>query len=622
MRIDPRHLQTLVRLGNTLVDMRRFEPALDAYDRALAVSPLLLDALCNRGSALRALGRHQEALETYDRALTVAPASIESLYNRAHVLRDLQRFGEALQSYEMALALAPNNAAIHSMRGRTLVDLGRVKEALVSFNEAIATRPDFVEALYNSGVALERLDRDEEALQRYARVLALEPRHARALAARGNALLALERYDDALSTYDLALESGAATGDLLCNRGTALHRLGRNEEALRCYDDALAADAGFGQAWGNRGNVLQELHRYDEALESLERALAIDARHPMYWFNRGNALYRMGRLDDALQAYDRTIELSPHYSDAHFARGSLLLSRGDFARGWDGYEWRLRDPKTRKSRRTFAQPAWTGAEPLDGKTILLHAEQGLGDTLQFCRYAALLAARRARVVLEVPPPLKALLASLRGPDLVHASGEVLPPFDYHCALPSLPAAFRTDLASLPTHTPYLAADSERATKWRDLLGAKRRPRVGLAWSGNPVHRNDHNRSMPLATLMPLLDLDIEWISLQKVVRGHDAALLDTAPIRTFDAHLNDFQDSAGLIESLDLLISVDTAVAHLAGALHRPVWILLAHQADWRWMLERSDSPWYASARLFRQRIPGQWQHVIESVRAALGELR
>jgi len=621
LRIDSKHVQTLVRLGNTLIELRRYESALSAYGRALKVAPMLLDALCNQGAALRALGRYQEALETYERALTVDPRSFESLYNLGNVLRDLQRYPQALGNYERALAVMPGSPEVLSARGRTLIDLGRPKEALASFNEAIAAKPDFVEALYNSAVALERLGRAEEAIQRCNRVLALENRHAKAFASRGNALLHLKQYEEALSDYDLALEIEPHAASVLCNRGTVLRQMKHHEAALRSYAAALTVDADFPEAWCNRGGVLQSMHRYEDALSAFDHALALNPKYASAWFNRGNTLFEMFRIDDALRAYNQAIEIDPDYADAHYAQALVYLLQGDFARGWEQYEWRFRDPKNERNERFFSQPRWTGDESLDGRTILIYAEQGLGDSLQFCRYIELVRARGASIVLEVPATLKSLMATLRTPVQLVSTGEPLPSFDFHCPLLSLPLVFRTDFHSIPNQTPYLYPDARQKEKWETLLGAKRRLRIGVAWSGNPEHRNDHNRSLELAMLMPLFELDVEWISLQKVVREHDMAILENTPMLRFDDELADFSDTAALIQSLDLVIAVDTAVAHLTGALNRSLWVLLPHLSEWRWLMDRDDSPWYPGARLFRQSAAGRWTDVVDAVGRAIGEL-
>ncbi|MET3823184.1 tetratricopeptide (TPR) repeat protein [Burkholderia sp. PvR073] len=619
LRTAPDDVQTLVRRGNTLIGLRRYDDALASFDRALAVSPLVLDALCNRGSALRALGRFDEALDTYDRALMVDPRSFESWFNRGLVLRELQRPADALQCFDRASAIRPGVAAIMAERGRTLIDLDRPSEALAAFNEAIAADPARIDALYNSAVALERLGRADEALERCERVLALDPAHVRAHASRGNALLQLKRYDDALAGYARALAIDPHSAETLCNRGTALRYLKRYDEALASYDAALARDARFAEAWTNRGSVLQDLHRYDEATASLDRAVALRPEHATNWLNRGNLHFETARTDDALAAYDRAIALHPDYAEAHFARASLYLIEGDFARGWPEYEWRLRDAQLARHDRPFTQPAWRGDTPLDGRTVLIHAEQGFGDTLQFCRYVPLMAERGARVVFEVQPPLRALMASLHGATHVIARGEPLPAFDCQAPLLSLPHAFRTDEATIPRGGAYLHADSQRTREWDALLGERRRPRIGLAWAGNPEHRNDHNRSIDFARFEPLFDLDVDWISLQKPVRESDHALLANAPVRRVDDELGDFADTAALIGALDLVIAVDSAVAHLAGALGAPVWVLLPDPAEWRWMRERGDSPWYPSAWLFRQPAPGNWADVIDAVRVAIG---
>ncbi|MGG1948118.1 tetratricopeptide repeat protein [Trinickia sp. NRRL B-1857] len=619
LRFDDADVQTLVRQGNTLLGLRHYAPALASFDRALAVSPLVLDALCNRGSALRALGRHREAVDTYDRALVVDPRSFESWFNRGLVLRELGEAAQALDSFERAIAIRPGNAAMHSARGQVLLELGRESQALAAFNEAIAIDPMFVEAIYNGAVVLERVGRNEEAIARCERVLSIDPRHTRALACRGNALLNLKRYDAAIASYEQVLGIDPKSPEVLCNKGTAQRFLKRFDDSLASYDAALALNDAFAQGWMNRGSVLQNLHRYDEARASFDRAMALRPDHSMTWFNRANLHYETGNHDAALAAYDRAIEIDPDYAEAHFARASLYLAQGDFARGWPEYEWRLRDAVLARHYRSFAQPQWRGHEPLTGKTILLHAEQGFGDTLQFCRYAHDVAALGARVVLEVPPPLHALMTSLEAPAQVLARGEPLPPFDYHCPLLSLPFALRIDPTRTAPRAPYLHADPERVEAWSKLLGATRRLRVGIAWSGNPEHRNDHNRSVSLQALSALFDVDAEWISLQKAVREEDEAWLDRTPLRRLDDDIGDFADTAALMASLDLVIAVDTAVAHLAGALGRKVWILLSDPPEWRWMRGREDTPWYPSARLFVQSSPGDWTGVVESVKQALG---
>jgi hypothetical protein len=295
-----------------------------------------------------------------------------------------------------------------------------------------------------------------------------------------------------------------------------------------------------------------------------------------------------------------------------------LLLNDDFARGWEEYEWRWEDEHLKRQKPQFKQPLWLGQESLKGKTILLHAEQGLGDTIQFSRYAKLVSHRGAKVVLQVQKGLKSLMQSVAGVNWVVEQGEALPAFDYHTPLMSLPLAFKTSLETIPAESVYLECEAVRVEKWKDRLGDKSKPRVGLVWSGNKDHKNDHNRSIALAMLSRILAEEVEFISLQKEVRERDKSALEQVAVKHFGEELKDFMDTAGLVANMDLVISVDTSVAHLAGALGKPLWVLLPFSPDWRWLLEREDSPWYPSAKLYRQPKIGDWESVIVKVAAEL----
>ena len=335
--------------------------------------------------------------------------------------------------------------------------------------------------------------------------------------------------------------------------------------------------------------------------------------------NLGNVLEGLHRLEEALASYDRAIALEPDFIDANYNHGRNLLRQGNFAQGWEKFEYRWKSPILAKNvciPRNFLRPLWLGNESLHGKTILLHAEQGLGDTLQFCRYIACVVATGARVIVEVPEPLIYLLhASIAGVAHWYAKGVELPDFDYHCPLLSLPLAFHTRLGTIPAQIPYLCADANKVQHWQLLLGGKTKPRIGLAWSGRPEHQNDHNRSLRLADLIAYLPAQFDYVCLQKEVRDVDKFTLQTTPqIRSFCDALTDFTDTAALIQNMDLIISVDTSIAHLAGALGKPLWLLLLWVPDWRWMLDRTDSPWYPSARLFRQPARGDWAQVLQQI--------
>ena len=386
-----------------------------------------------------------------------------------------------------------------------------------------------------------------------------------------------------LATRALALDPRHV--DVLCNRGAALRNLGRYQEALVDYESALAVNPGHGAAHNNRGVALAALNRYAEAQEAYERALAINARDDRARFNRG-----LARL----------------------VRGDLAAGLADFEARWTGSD-------TQAGHRPMGTPQWTGREPIEGKTVLLHAEQGLGDSIQFARFVPRVAQRGATVILETHGSLGPLLEQMPGVSRVIARGDPIPPHDFHCPLMSLALAFGTTLATIPSEVPYLRAPTGHVERWRARLGPRARARVGLAWSGSTTLRNDRNRSIPLAELARLRALPFDFIALQKDVRASDEEALRAGPaLATFGDELSDFRDTAALVELTDLVISVDTAVAHLAGAMAKPVWVLLPWSPDWRWMLDRTDSPWYPTARLWRQSRPADWQGVIARLASGL----
>jgi len=408
----------------------------------------------------------------------------------------------------------------------------------------------------------------------------------------------------------------------------ALHQLGlmhreRGEfsKALELVAAALKADRTSAEIVANYGLILHDLGRYEEAIESFNRTLVIDRVNVAAIYNRGRSLAALNRLREALASYDRAASLDPGHAEAKFQAALARLCLGDFHQGWKDYEWRWREPARAAARRDFTMPLWLGDVPPAEKTILLHAEQGLGDTIQFVRYVPLVAALGARIILEVDQVLKPLMADVRGVDYIVARGERAPQnFDLHSPLPSLPLAFGTDLASIPCQVPYLYANAERAAAWSSRLERRTKLRAGLVWAGNPALRNDRNRSIALGRLAPLWSVpDVEAVSLQRALRAGDERILAATPqiLHIGDA-LNDFADAAAAISVLDLVIAVDTSVAHLAGALGKPVFVLLPFAPDFRWMLDRRDSPWYPTARLFRQPRIDDWESVVAQVREEL----
>ncbi|HTJ92542.1 MAG TPA: tetratricopeptide repeat-containing glycosyltransferase family protein [Pararobbsia sp.] len=561
-----------------------------------------------------------------------SPSRIDSLFQQALALHQNGALDEAEASYREVLALRPRHLDAMQLLGTLALQSARLDEGIewLSRASAIDARQPVIHS--NLAFALNALGRHDEALARADKAIALARDLADAHNNRGNALAGLNRAADAVTSFDRAIALQPSMPEAWNNRGCALRDLGLAEEAVQSCERAIALRSEYADAWSNRANALSDLNRPDDAKTSYERALAIQPEFADGWSNLGLTLVDLGEHDSALRCYERALAINPAHASAHWHQALCLLETGQFDPGWQAYEWRWQRASLRHARRSFAQPLWLGETPIEGKTLLLHAEQGLGDTLQFCRYAARVAQLGAKVVLMVPAPLVRLLANLDGVDVLVEEGQPLPEFDVHCPLLSLPLALGTTLATIPADVPYLCADANRAPAWRERVAsvAGGRMRVGIVWAGGnrphvpELRKNDARRSMSLDRLRPVLAVNgVQFFSLQK---GPAAAQLDAwredarmgDRIVDFTQAIDDFADTADLIDALDLVISVDTSTAHLAGAMGKPVWILNRFDTCWRWLLERDDSPWYPSARLFRQPALGDWQSVIDRVREAL----
>lgn len=439
-----------------------------------------------------------------------------------------------------------------------------------------------------------------------------------ALIAQGDALRRARRPHEALPYYDRALRQAPDLAEVWKTRGNALRELGLRLEALQSYRQALRVRPDFPEALNNSGVVLQELDQPEAALACYRQAMQLRPDDPATLTNCGVTLQDLGHPEAALANYRRALRLKPESVDAHFGAALCLLHLGELAEGWREYEWRWQSAYFVHWRRQFTQPLWLGQHGIAGRTILLHAEQGLGDTLQFCRFAERVAARGATVLLEVQPELKALLRQLPGIDAVIAQGEALPAFDWHCPLLSLPYALGLEWTTLPAQTPYLRADPDQVEVWRRRLRRDGRVLIGLAWSGNPAHIDDRHRSIALARLAPWFDAAIrarvDFVALQTAVRETDLAAMQAYGVIDVRGELKDFTDTAALLESVDYVLTVDTAIAHLAGALHRPATVLLPFRADHRWLRARADTPWYPSLRLMRQPSRGDWDTPVRRI--------
>ncbi len=488
---------------------------------------------------------------------------------------------------------------------------GQLEEARAAYVRMLVLQPGHADALHMLGAMAMQSGEHALAVELISVSVHNNPRNATAHFNLGLALKALQRYEEAMVSFSQAIAIKPDYAQAWNNRGVVLQDQLRWDEAAQSYAGAIAAQPGFAQAHYNLGNALRALGRFEAALASYDTAITLQPDWAHALNNRGLALQELQRSAEAIESYEAAIASEPDYADAYWNKAIELLLCGDFAQGWAHYEWRWRRDTFSSRKRDFPQPLWLGDAPLNGKTVLLHAEQGLGDSIQFCRYARDVRALGAQVLLEVPRPLMALFATLEGPKQLLEKGSALPHFDYHCPLLSLPLALQTQLANIPSPSPYLASTAAQRELWQRRLGPPSKPRIGLVWSGNVRDRDDLQRSLTLNALLPHLPQSCEYICLQKELRPADQDAMQASSIRFFGAHIQDFSDTAALCDLVDLVISVDTSVAHLAGALAKPTWILLPYAPDWRWMLDRDDSPWYPSVRLYRQGNDRSWTPVL-----------
>jgi tetratricopeptide (TPR) repeat protein len=559
-------------------------------------------------------GRLEQAGQMLRELLALEPDHAEAWYRLGNVLKDLNQPSEALVSYQRAIEFRPRYAAAYCNRSVVLLALGRAEEAADGLRHAVEIDPNDAIAHCNLAVAQQMLNQNGAALGSYARAIELKPNYAEPHFGRARLREESARWLDALGDYDRALQLRPGLQQVHFHRGNVLVQLQRWEEALASYDLALWCDPGNATAHLHRGNVLRQMQRWDMALESYDRAIAIKPDQVDGYFNRGVLFEQIKQFPQAVLSFDRAIAIQPDFAPAHYNKALVLLTTGEFAGGFENYEWRWKNRGTAFDPATYRgdAPLWFGGNSLEDKNILVFSEQGLGDTLLFCRYIKLLAGLGAKVIFEVQPPLLELLADIEGAEAVIPRGGVLKDCDYKTPLLSLPLALKTTVQTIPSERKYLHIDPNRIERWRTRLGPRTRPRIGLVWSGNAQYPNDLQRSMSLATLVDHLPHEFEYFCLQRDVRAQDRETLDANPFIV--DYAPDFMDTAALCECVDLVISVCTSIAHLAGALGRPLWMLLSYNADWRWLENRDDSPWYPSARLFRQDRFGDWTSVVTLV--------
>ena len=615
LRLEPEDAETLTSLGNALVAAGRLGEAAAAWQAALRLRPDSADVHSNLGILLRRQGRLEEAVAAYRRAIELKPDFPEAYNNLGNALRDQGQHDEAMAAFEHALSLNPNYAEACDNLGLALLARGQAREAAARFERALQVRPDFASAWVNLAGALQEAGDSAAALEACRRALAIDPDLAAAHTGLGDVLRAQGNLVEAVAAYRRAIELAPLLPEAHNNLGAALVEAREPAAAAAGFEQALALRPHFAEALVNLGVALVDQDRFAEAIDNYDRALVLAPNLPQAHSNRGNAFYQQGRLDEAIACYDRALALDANYADAHNNKALALLVDGKLTAGWDEYEWR-----TSLRGQNFAWPRWEG-ENLPGKTLLVWSEQGQGDTLNFCRYLGLIRERVGELVFQVQPSLLRLLQANLPHCQVVPRGAELPPIDAYIPLLSLPRLLATRLDSIPAATPSLRADPAATEEWRQRLAGPRL-KVGLVWAGTPGHQNDRRRSLSLAAFRDLLALPgVEFYSLQVGERGQDITEAEKPRLHDLSPLIADFADTAAIVANLDLVITADTSVAHLAGALGRPVWVLIPYAPDWRWLRERDDSPWYPTARLFRQPRLGDWTDVLDRVAAELAGL-
>ena len=581
------------------------------------------DAWCLLGVVCRAMGDLDGAAASYREALRLRPSFLEAQNNLANVLVAQGEYAEAVAIYEGILRVRPDAAQTHNNLGAALRQQGRLEEALACYRRALRLDPEFADAHNNLGDVLAAQGQLDDAAACLRQALWLRPNYPEALNNLGAVLSKQKKLEEAIGCYRRSLELRPNQADTRLSLANLLMEQGQFPEAETCLRDAVELRPHWAEAHNNLGNALLEQDRVEEALGSYQRALQLRPDYAEVYDNRAQAYLALGKPEEALAQFEQALRLCPDSPKSHMGVAIALLVLGDYERGWREYEWRWKCEEF--PPRNFSQPLWDGS-PLDGRTILLHAEQGLGDTLQFVRYATVAKQRGGRVIVACQKQLLGVLGRTPGIDRLVDYAEALPAFDVHAPLLSLPRILGTTVQTIPSPIPYIHPDPELVQRWRSELSAYKGFKIGFAWQGNPRYRADRRRSFPISALAPLASVPgVHLFSLQKGAGAEQIRSLAELPCvvdlgSRLDETAGPFCDTAAVMQSLDLVICPDMSLAHLAGAMGVPVWIALPLVPEWRWLWNRQDSPWYPSARLFRQKRLGDWTELFQRIAAALAE--
>jgi tetratricopeptide (TPR) repeat protein len=615
LRTAPRHPGALHILGVICLQRRQMPEALRWLKKASQADQRNAMIWATLGYACFETASYRDAVEAFRKAASLDRRAHPALHGLGKSLQALGRHQEAGAALGRAIAIEPRNADYLNDRGVALMEAGATQEALRDFDAALALAPGFFGALLNKGLALKQCGDGAAALAALDQAITLNPSYAPAHNNRAAVLLDLQQSAEALSAAERAIALAPDFAEAWNNKGLALLGLDDTGAALESFRQAARIDPANAAAHYNAAGVYWQRGDYATAAEAHRLCLRAAPQHLMALNDLGLAEAALGNYTAALDCYDRALRLTPDFAEAQFNKSLTCLLLGNLKEGWHLWEARKRK-KIPVGFKDFGLPLWTGAQELSGRCILLHWEQGFGDTIQFIRYAPLVKAKGANVALMVQPELAPLMRRVM-PDLQVV--EAVPAAaTLQCPLMGLPRAFATGLDTIPP-APIWTADEARRALWRARLGASDRPRIGLAWRGSAGHGNDRNRSLPLGAFLSIIDESADWFGIQKGMPATDLEAVSAAThLRIFDAEITDFEDTAALIAEMDLIITVDTSLAHLAGSMGRDCWVMLSFNPDWRWLLDRQDSPWYPSIRLFRQKNIGDWAGVLGEIRSAL----
>lgn len=621
--IDPALAPVHYDLGNTYKELGQYENALQAYASALALDANHLEACFNRAITLHEMQRYEEALEAYAEVTSRHGEDAGVLNNIGMIQHAQGRHELALETLERALAIDSGYLDAHANRCQVLEALGRYDAVLQACGQMIEIAPQRGDGYLKRASVQLASGQAEQALADANSAIQLAPNHPEGHLVRGMALHALQRFPAAIASYDTALKLNPADALVYDQRGLAQAQQRQFTAALASHERAIELDGNMAAAHLHRADVLRQLGRLEAAAQGYARALELDASSAESYTGRALVLAMLGHDDAALDAFAQALALDPQHAPAYWHRSRLYLRKGEFERGWKDFEWRTRASGRPEEERTFDAPRWHGTESLDGKTILLYAEHAVADTLHACRYVSLVAARGARVILEVPQALAGLMAGLEGVSQLVTAGEPLPAVDFQCPLPSLPLAFGTTLGSIPSGPRYLHSDPGKVAHWAGVLGTRSKPRIGIVWSASASEPDSTQRSIQLSEFGRLFAADCQFVVLQGELNAIDRAVLGIRKnVFQPGAGITDLGDTAALCELMDVVVTIDGPVAHLAAGLGKPAWVLLpAAAADWRWLRDGEASPWYPSARLYRQGAVGGWHEVLDKLVADLGVL-